>query len=259
MATFGITMVRDEADVIEATVRQMASQVDHIIVSDNLSADGTREILDRLAGDLPLTVLDDPEPGYFQSEKVTHLARVAAGEGADWVVAFDADEWWMSPFGRIADLLAEHPGAVATAAVFDHVATAADPDEADPVKRIGWRRQEPCPLHKVACRPNLPVTITQGNHGAHYPTQEPLEEQIVIRHFPNRSVEQLVRKVRNGAAAYAATDLPFEQGQHWREWGRLLEQGGEEAIGELFREWYWSADPASDPSLIFDPAPCQLP
>ncbi len=255
MAVFAISLVKDEHDLIETTVRRAAAEVDHQIILDNASTDGTREILSDLARELPITVEDDPEIGYLQSQKTSRLAAKAAEMGAEWVVARDADEVWYSPFGRVADILSEHPGAVATAAIFDHVATGIDPDEPDPTKRIGWRRREPCPLHKVACRPNLPVTITQGNHGAHYPSQEPLDGSLVIRHYPHRSVEQLVRKVRNGAAAYAATDLPFDQGQHWREWGQMLDERGEDAIADLFREWYWSADPASDPELIFDPAP----
>ena len=252
-------MVRDEADIIEATVRQMASQVDRVLVADNGSEDGTRDILEQLAIELPVIVTDDPEPGYFQSRKMTGLAHEAAAGGAEWVVAFDADEFWYSPFGRIADVLAGHPGAVVAADIFDHVATARDDQaEADPVKRIGWRRRASCPLHKIACRPTLPVTIAQGNHGAVYPSLQPLTEQVVIRHFPHRSVEQLVRKVRNGAAAYAATDLPFAEGQHWREWGQLLEQSGEEAIADLFATWYFSAEPEADGELILDPAPCGL-
>lgn len=255
MVTAAVSMVKDEADIIESTVRQMASQVDFLIIADNGSTDGTREILAELADDCCVILEDDRDPAYFQSQKISALVAKASERGALWVIPFDADEWWYSPFGRMADVLAGYPGAVATAPIFDHVATALDPDESDPVRRIGWRRTEPCPLQKVACRPVLRATIAQGNHGAHYPTQEPLPEQLVIRHFPHRSTDQLIRKVRNGAAAYAATDLPEDQGKHWREWGRMLDERGEEAIGDLFREWYWSADPEGDPTLIFDPVP----
>ena len=54
MITAAVTMVRDEADIIETTVRHMLTQVDVVIVADNRSVDGTREILDSLPGALPL-------------------------------------------------------------------------------------------------------------------------------------------------------------------------------------------------------------
>ena len=42
MTVTAVTVVRDEADIIETTLRHTATQVDHIIAADNGSADGTR-------------------------------------------------------------------------------------------------------------------------------------------------------------------------------------------------------------------------
>ncbi len=261
MNVIGITMIRDEADILPATLGQMLRNVDHVIVADNGSTDGTREYLDSLA-DERVTVLDEPRVGYFQSERMTELARRAAEMGAEWVVPWDADEWWYSG-EPIADILTAHPGAIVTAAIYDHVATALDPDEPDPTKRLGWRRWAPCPLHKVACRTALRPTIDQGNHGATYPTQAPLNDKLVIRHFPYRSPEQFERKVRNGAEAYAATDLPDEVGGHWRGYGRILNSEGPEGLERVFRKWFWRDAPAeklvidgeTQRPLVFDPAP----
>jgi hypothetical protein len=254
-------MVRDEADIIEPVVRHMLGQVDRVIVADNGSTDGTREILETLDVEL----LDDPEVGYYQSRKMTALAERARKRGATWVVPFDADEVWYSPFGRIADVLTEAvtpPHAVASAELYDHVATALDPADPNPVTRMQWRRRRPAPLPKVAaqCRPGL--VIRQGNHSAHYDIEPAMAPGLlVVRHFPYRSAEQVIRKIRNGAQAYAATgdDLPADAGAHWRSWGRF----GDDAIADLFRTWHWRAQPAAplrienerqDP-LIRDPAP----
>lgn len=263
MRTAAVSMCKDELDVVDGFVQRMCSQVDLLIVADNNSTDGTRQRLDELAREHPLTVIDDPEIGYFQARKMTRLAAIAADMGADWVICADFDEVWYSPFGRIADVLAEHDdAAIATAELYDHVATAQDPADPDPFTRLGWRRIAPAPLQKVAVRPTIPVRIEQGNHGARYDTAT-VDGLLVIRHYPWRSPEQAVRKVRNGAAAYAATSLPQEMGSHWRGWGRILHEHGEDAIADLFRKWHWRAQPRADavidgehqPPLIYDPAP----
>jgi hypothetical protein len=250
-----ISMCKDEADIVEHSVRRMAAQVDALIVADNGSTDGTRGILADLQRDLPLTVLDDPEPAYYQGEKMTALASRAADAGADWVIPWDQDEVWYSPFGdRIADVLASHSGfTIALAQLFDHIATAEDPAGTDPIQTIGWRRRTSGPLPKVACRPRAAVTIHQGNHGAEFGATS--AGTLVVRHFPYRSAEQFVSKVRNGAAAIAATNMPEDSCAHWRRYGALLDAHGPEVLHDVFRQWFWSPDPGSDDSLIFDPCP----
>lgn len=248
-----IGMVKDEADVIERTVLRMLAECDEVTVADNGSTDGTRDILADLERQhrLALDVVDDPEVGYYQSRKMTAMA---AREDGEWIVPFDADEQWYSPHGRIADILTGLPADVATvpADLYDHVPTALDP-EGHPFDVMGWRRRDPAPLPKVACRRVLPVRIEQGNHAATYAADVRLS-LLVVRHYPYRSPNQMVRKAINGAAAYAATDLPEHQGQHWRDYGRLVDTHGPEALHGVFREYFWSADPHGD-GLLFDPCP----
>lgn len=259
MTVAAISMCRDEADIAEPFLRKLANQVDFLLVADNGSTDGTRDILCDLAQVLPLTIFDDLERGYFQSRKMTALAQLAAERGATWVVPADFDEVWYPPFhARVADLLEElaPQWLTAEAQLFDHVTTAVDPEERNPLLRLGWRRRAPLPLGKVACRCRPDLIIEQGNHSASYEGGATrFTEHLVVRHFPYRSVEQFVRKARNGAQAYRATDLPTELGAHWRQWGDLLDARGEDALGDVFREWYWSADPEADESLIWDPVP----
>lgn len=252
MTTVAVSMVKNEADVIAATVGHMLTQVDAVIVADNGSTDDTRAILDAL----PITVMDDTDPAHYQGRKMTALAHLARTEyGADWVIPFDADEWWYSPFGTIAGVCAEVTGefGMLTAALFDHVAAGGD-DQAqpDPTRRIGWRRLEPAPLHKVAVAAAATLRIHDGNHSADYTRAfQPriLPGQLIVRHFPYRSPEQFIRKVRTGAAALAATDLPESVGKHWRDYGRLTD----EQLHEVFDEHFHAAEPWARPDLIYDP------
>ena len=278
--TAAVAMVKDEADIIPTVICHMMTQVDFIVVANNMSTDATPKILDDLCAEFPtdhgrldwdqpagsrLLVVYDDDPAYEQSRKMTHLAHHAHDYfGADWIVPFDADEIWYSPFHDTISEALDAVGPqwlVVPCALYDHVATADDPeifDEPDPVARLGWRRITKTAMPKVACRWREDLTIKMGNHGASYAGGPTIfDEVLVARHFPNRSVDQLVRKVRNGAAAYKLTNFHESVGAHWREWGQLLDQSGPSAIEDLFNEWYWSDDPGTDPTLIYDPAPVQ--
>ena len=250
MAVVAVTMVKNEADVIQTTIRHMAAHVDHVIVADNGSTDGTRELLD----ELPCEVIDDPDPAYYQSKKMTALASYA-GEmyGATWIVPFDADEIWIScDGGTVAEQLRRAGGRVAPAWLFDHVATDADLPDVPPQQAMGHRMRQRTPLHKVACRLVAGMVIEMGNHQVTYPdTSAPAVrfDLLEVRHFPIRSVKQYIRKARQGAAALALTDLGESTGQHWRDWNRF----SDEQLADVFGEhWFYRHD---DPRLVFDPAP----
>lgn len=254
MTTFGVSMVRDEADVIAGTLRHLADEVDRLIVADNGSTDGTGDILRDLARDLPLTVLDDPEPAYYQSAKMSALAERAAGMGATWIVPFDADELWVASAGRIRDVLADLDADIAHADLLNHFCTAIDPRGDDPFRTIGWRQRDVAPLPKVAFRWEPGAVVHQGNHGVSLPSGGSAKAALEVRHFPYRSAAQFVRKAINGAGAYARTDLPADQGAHWRAYGQIAARHGHEALEDVFRQHFWYLSP-TDSGLVHDPAP----
>src|SRR5690348_3868981 len=83
-------MVRNEADIIERSIKQLWSQgVDRIVVLDNGSTDGTTEILQ----DLNVSVIYDAEATFLQRQRMTELTESHARLD-EWVVPFDADEMW---------------------------------------------------------------------------------------------------------------------------------------------------------------------
>lgn len=258
MSTWAVTTVKDEADVVEGTIRHMLDEVDGVVVCDNGSTDGTAKILDELCEEFfpaRMYVVRDDEVGYYQSRRMSRLAEMAATLfGATWIVPFDADELWVGLGARVADDLAACDEAVMTAELFNYFPSALDPADPDPFRSIQWRQRPPAPLPKVAFRWEPGCVIHQGNHGVDRPSGGTVVPGLRVLHFPFRSVDQFVRKARNGAAAYAATDLPADVGAHWRGYGDLLERHGEEALHDVFRRYFWALSPA-DEGWLLDPAP----
>jgi hypothetical protein len=252
------TMVKDEADVIERTLWNVAAQgADDILVLDNESSDDTRGILASLGetiGGARLKVWTDWQVGYYQSAKMTDLARYAGEElDATWVWPFDADELWTWPAGRVRDVLTETRAFVVGADLFNHYATLLDPP-GHPMDAMGWRSKTALGLPKVIARYERGIVIEPGNHAARIRRLQPEPEPVGLRvhHYPYRGADHFVRKAVNGARAYAATDLPPWIGEHWRSYGDLVERGGEPAARAFYEEHFTYDDPVAG-DLVFDP------
>lgn len=261
MKTFGITRSKNEVDCIDGSLRRMNAQVDHIIIGDN-STDGTREAIEALIAEgLPITLCDDDKLNFEQRDVMTDYAGMAAWMGATWVVPFDIDETWFSPNGAtIADNLAELPDVVwaVIAPNYTHSATSADdPNETDPMTRMGWRSVQKLPIPKVAarCRPDL--QIGHGNHNASYNTRIPrtMRDLIEIRHFPYRTPEQFIKRVEGAWPMLRDSGLPESHGTHMWEYGRCLDEHGPDGLRAWFAAGMFFHDPETNPELVYDPAP----
>ena len=105
MQLHGVTMVRNEADIVELFVRHNLSLLDGMTIVDHGSSDATPQILAALVGEgLPLTVVRDDSIGLQQQEITTRTAREAfARTGADWVFPLDADEFIKSPSRHVVE------------------------------------------------------------------------------------------------------------------------------------------------------------
>jgi glycosyltransferase involved in cell wall biosynthesis len=255
---YAISMVKDEVDIIADTLRHLASEgVEGIVIADNLSTDGTWDLLHDMRSELDLEYLltRDTEPAYYQSRKMTALARTAVARGASWIVPFDADELWYAPQWTLAADLAARASDVnvVEAELYDYVATGLDPAGIMPFQRLRYRRPVPAPLRKVAFRARRDVVVQAGNHDVTMPAIK-RQSGLTIAHFPYRSAEQMVRKAVNGAAAYALTDLPDYQGAHWRQYGSLVDHGGPLVLHGVFQQYFFEADPV-DAGLQLLPAP----
>ncbi|WP_092665866.1 glycosyltransferase family 2 protein [Agrococcus carbonis] len=232
-------MVRDEADVIAATIEHhLAEGIDRILVTDNASVDGTREILAEYARIAPVTVFDDPEHRKQQAEVVTRMARQAATEhGADWVINGDADEFVLAREGTVAEALAAAPTAIGAfpAPVHNLVGPTARRGSGL-ATRMHWRDErspeqlaaagvqaQPTPNAIHVADPS--VEVAQGNHFVSTPQRFAAEGAfgLEVLHVPWRSWEQFERKTVNMGRGYEASPSldpsPNHHGMRdWRRW-----------------------------------------
>lgn len=247
MSVFVCMMVKDEADIICQNVRHHLNEgVDHFIVADNLSTDGTTEHLREFERGGVLTYVHDPDPAYRQADKTNRLVHRAGAMGADWVLCVDADEFWYGVDGRLREVLTLGIEPVQWVEGLYHVPHPDDDlTDPDPVRRMRHRRAgRDCPQSKVCFRYHPSTSIHPGNHDVVHPGSRG-QGLVAFREFQYRSYEHFVRKVRNGKAAYdAAPDLHPLLGIHWRRLGAMSD-------AELEAEWQaYLATPT-----VYDPAP----
>lgn len=244
-SVWAVTMVRDEEDVIAHTIEHLLGQgVQHVLVADNLSTDGTPALLRDMAARWPVTVAHDRLPAMLQEHKVSRLARLATAAGAEWIVPFDADELWCSSSGTLADTLAKSPHSVLAVPMHDHVPSADDdPAEPNPYLRLRRRLVEPKAMGKVAFRAHRLAFVEAGNHFVRHPAAPAVVSDLFIRHVPFRNAEQVVRKVRQGAEASIAANRDGNFSVHWRA---LAGRPMDEVVAYYQRDGY---------ALVDDPAP----
>ncbi len=250
---FGLMVVRNEADILRVNLlHHFAAGIDHVLAVDNGSADGTPEVLDEFAREGRLEWKRDAG-AYLQAALTTALAREAHGQGADWVLPIDADEFWYSPTGSLRDVLMRSKAGGRLVQVFNFIQRR-DQIRSQPAALLHVTRRAPLPIGplelirdcvenrqhafvemmyqpKWISRASARIGIGIGNHHVSG-VDGPLEatDEIVCLHVPVRSREALEGKVEHGARL-DALGLDANQGWHVRRWLRLHGEG------QLDAEW----------------------
>ncbi len=266
-ARLGVLMrVKNECDVIEAFVRHHVALVDHVVVVDNASQDGTRTILDLLVQEgLPLTVVDDPTLEYRQSEIMSYLARALfRTHGFDRLFLLDADEFLIAA-GRPeidAALKPFRTDETVRLAWVTYVPDAKGPKRSSLLRCIVRRRaSEITPEYKVALAPSFAESpsqgVAQGNHSI-VSDGEIVETPIStlrIGHFPVRSIAQLMTKAAVAWTSYVAMGYDGAYGAQWRS----LANRQYSEIGAVLRDIAFAYPgepiPVDEDALMLDPIP----
>lgn len=99
MRLLGLTLVRDESDIIELMVRHNLAYLDGLAIIDHASTDGTSAILAALMAEgLPISITQDANPKFRQKAMINSLLRHwVHGSDFDWFFVIDADEFIAAP------------------------------------------------------------------------------------------------------------------------------------------------------------------
>ena len=208
-------VVRDEADIVERQITyHLNAGVDFVIATDHGSRDGTTDILESFARDGYLYRIAGEGPVVQETVWRTRMARLAATEyGADWVMAADADEFWMPRKGSIKDVLAAVPDRFGiVGGVICHFVPRPDDGESFD-ERMVYRLVQQAPVNdptspmrpspKSAFRADPEVQVLHAAYWIESPrlAQLPGWCPFDVFHFPCRSLEQWSRKTaRRGHA-----------------------------------------------------------
>ena len=209
MRIASVSIVKDEADIIEAFVRHNLAFVDRMFIIDDRSSDNTGEILRRLALETPsVTVLDDGWNGAFHQQKRTTAAldRVRKLEDWDCILALDGDEFICADARSTfeAEIRAIAPGSPGGfRAVHYCIHPADDASINDPLARIKHATPVSSGIFKSFLTRELlqkeNLAFSDGNHYIHV-NDARLENpwplpSVVLAHFPVRSMDQIVVKL----------------------------------------------------------------
>jgi hypothetical protein len=280
----GIAMVGNEADIIEAFVRENCRYLDHLMVADHNSLDGTREILAELVAEgLPITVERIEAIAYAQTAVTNRLLGTALEKFApDWIFPLDADEV-LDAASRAAleDELAGIPGQHGCIAWITHVPTAFDDSgEQHPLRRIAHRYAYPIPdprenppVWKLVINASLfgPYTdryaIEKGSHrivfrDTNEPSGQPVRPlvDVRLRHFPVRSYDQLATKIGIGVPQKLLSVSKLDQaGIQWPLMWRAMLEGRcdisllQSACRQYLDTGRKSAEETVDVPIVLDP------
>ena len=242
-------LVRDEEDIIRQNIEfHLNHGVDFFIVTDNLSGDGTRDILETYWQLGVLHYIYEPEDNYAQGVWVTRMAKLAITQfGADWVINSNADEFWWAKHEKDLKAVLRHvPASVPGLRVRRHnFVPRPRTGEVSFLETMIYRQTFSVNglgkllSPKVCHRALSDFSVAQGNHEVFVGggrLNVPETNELSIFHFPVRTLSQISQKVEKGGAAYVRSDLPVEIGEVWRMLYMMYKQEG---LGRYFEGQFY--------------------
>ena len=230
-------LVKNEEQMLAQQIEfHHALGVDHFIVTDNNSTDGTPDIIRRYQEKgWVVDVIEEHATDYEQKAWVDRMVELArAKHHADWIINADADEFWLPACGSFPELLqATHANVLAGELhsvlpeeskpwqEWTQLVRYVDDYEAYGLSRFSiFERQNKKVLH----RSRGYLQISMGNHKVSMLPHIEHRADITIFHFNVRGREQFMQKMINGGKQLEQ-HKGRHGGRHWRYFYKLYKEG----------------------------------
>lgn len=230
-------LVKNEADIIVDNIFFHYSKgVDHIIVTDNGSDDGTLDILRQLQNEGLIYLLEDKL--YHQDRMVNKMGEIAKEKfGATILIHCDADEFWSPSHGKNlkkAFIKIKKPAVLVNR--HDVLPTPLTKNNAFPQASMNIVKKhlessniekdsEKISLFLYKLPPKVMFSVKDGlekvGTGNHNLTQKHsgrVTDNIVIFHFPFKSADRFKEKVIIAGQAMEKIKTTPETFWHWKRW-----------------------------------------
>ncbi|MCI6486302.1 MAG: glycosyltransferase family 2 protein [Bacteroidales bacterium] len=230
-------LVKNEEQMLAQQIEfHHALGVDHFIVTDNNSTDGTPDIIRRYQEKgWVVDVIEEHATDYEQKAWVDRMVELArAKHHADWIINADADEFWLPACGSFPELLKDTRANVLAGELhsvlpeesklwqeWTQLVRYVDDYEAYGLSRFSiFERQNKKVLH----RSRGYLQISMGNHKVSMLPHIEHRADITIFHFNVRGREQFMQKMINGGQQLEQ-HKGRHGGRHWRYFYKLYKEG----------------------------------
>lgn len=206
MKIVSISMVKNEADIIERFIRVNSKVIDEFYILDDGSSDSTVRILEKLRNSEGTSITICPlkdetaRNEYRQSECMNWLLKFASNacfEKPEFILPLDADEFIFTPREVLEEKLNKLPeGSVGALKWKTYVPCNGSLTAKDKLNRKFLPvQEEQYQEYKVAIPYALAgkVALTMGNHRV-YGIEQMVDLDIELSHFPIRSSKQIIAK-----------------------------------------------------------------
>lgn len=256
----GVTVVRNEADIIETMVRQNLHYLDHLVVIDNDSLDETPQIVSRLQTEgLACELRVDHRRNHVQHIILTEFLNSCESEfNVERVILLDADEFIKSDRASFKDEMLKStdvidlPWTTYVPTPFDN------PNALSVLSRITHRRSVEDPQYFKTTIPKQYLKSAKLGAGSHgFKSNGRRVKGIAssttqLAHFPVRTPEQILGKVLLGSWSVRTREHTSSEAYHWTYLAKQFSASpkiSEEQLSEIARKYASK----STPELIHDP------